>query len=49
MEKRWFVNRRCLDIGCNEGKLTLDIVMRFKTDSMLGMDIDELLIQMACK
>ena len=48
MEKRWFVNKHCLDIGCNEGVLTLAIASRFGSRSMLGMDIDEGLIKRAC-
>ena len=48
MEKRWFVNKRCMDIGCNEGALTLEIAARFQSASMLGIDIDQQLIKRAC-
>lgn len=49
MEKPWFQNRNCLDIGCNEGMVTLGLVTRFGTDSMLGLDIDQVLINKACR
>ena len=48
LEKRWFHKKRCLDIGCNEGIVTLDIVMKFGTASMTGIDVDEHLIKRAC-
>ena len=40
MEKPWFQNRTCLDIGCNEGMITLALASHFGTASMLGVDID---------
>ena len=49
MEKPWFQNRKCLDIGCNEGMVTLGLVTRFGTASMLGVDIDQVLISKACR
>lgn len=48
LEKRWFHNKRCLDIGCNEGLVTLDLVTKFGTKSMTGIDLDEYLIKRAC-
>lgn len=48
LTKSWFAKKRCLDIGCNEGLVTLGIVSKFHTKSMLGLDIDESLIKMAC-
>lgn len=49
MEKPWFQNRICLDIGCNEGVITLGLAMRFGTASMLGVDIDQALINKASR
>ncbi len=49
MEKPWFQNRKCLDVGCNEGMVTLGLVTRFGTGSMLGVDIDHVLISKACR
>ncbi len=47
-ERGWFAGRRCLDVGCNEGVLTLTLVRKFGTRSMLGIDIDEHLVKLAC-
>ncbi|CAK0784799.1 hypothetical protein CVIRNUC_008003 [Coccomyxa viridis] len=44
MEKPWFQNKQCLDIGCNEGMITLALASHFGTASMLGVDIDRRLI-----
>lgn len=49
LERRWFANRRCLDIGCNEGLVTLAVAARFGAASMLGVDLDEHLIRNACR
>lgn len=48
LEKHWFHKKRCLDIGCNEGVITLDMVAKFGTASMTGIDLDEYLIKRAC-
>lgn len=48
-DRRWFHNKRCLDIGCNEGVVTLAVVQRFAPLSMLGVDIDEGLVKAACR
>lgn len=49
LDRRWFHGKRCLDIGCNEGVITLAAVQRFAPLSMLGVDIDESLIKTACR
>lgn len=49
LERRWFAGRRCLDIGCNEGLVTLAVAARFGAASMLGVDLDEHLIRNACR
>ena len=49
MERCWFSGRRCLDVGCNSGVLTLALATRFGTASMHGVDIDRPLVQMACR
>ena len=49
LDRRWFYGKRCLDIGCNEGVITLAAVQRFAPLSMLGVDIDEGLIKTACR
>ena len=48
LEKQWFHKKRCLDIGCNEGIVTLSIAKTFGTKSMTGIDLDEHLIKRAC-
>ncbi|KAL4431013.1 hypothetical protein ABPG75_006269 [Micractinium tetrahymenae] len=46
-ERKWFARRRCLDVGCNEGVVTLALVQRFCPRSMLGVDIDGVLVAKA--
>lgn len=47
-ERSWFAKKRCMDVGCNEGIVTLDIATRFGPRSMIGVDLDEQLIKRAC-
>ena len=49
MEKPWFQNKQCLDIGCNEGMITLALASHFGTANMLGVDIDRRLIGRASR
>lgn len=49
MEKPWFQNRKCLDIGCNEGMITLALASHFGSNSMIGVDIDRSLIGKASR
>ncbi|KAK9840208.1 hypothetical protein WJX74_005466 [Apatococcus lobatus] len=49
LDKRWFRNKRCMDIGCNDGRLTLTMASKFGSASMLGLDIDASLIKQACR
>jgi 7SK snRNA methylphosphate capping enzyme len=48
LERPWFSGKRCMDVGCNEGLVTLGIAMKFGSRSMIGVDIDEHLIKRAC-
>ncbi|KAG7672011.1 hypothetical protein Ndes2526B_g07034 [Nannochloris sp. 'desiccata'] len=48
LERPWFSSKRCMDVGCNEGLVTLGIAMKFGSRSMIGVDIDEHLIKRAC-
>lgn len=48
-QKQWFHNKRCLDIGCNAGFVSMAVAARFACASMLGVDIDKQLIQQACR
>ena len=45
--REWFEGKRCVDIGCNEGLVSLSIAVQFRPESMLGIDIDPVLINKA--
>nr|CAB3504703.1 unnamed protein product [Digitaria exilis] len=45
--KQWFENKDCLDIGCNQGLVTIGLAMKFKCQRILGIDIDSGLIETA--
>ncbi|MED6137921.1 hypothetical protein PIB30_069526 [Stylosanthes scabra] len=38
--KEWFEDKECLDIGCNNGIITIQIAQKFGCQSILGIDID---------
>ncbi|KAL5572621.1 hypothetical protein UlMin_022218 [Ulmus minor] len=40
MKKEWFEGKDCLDIGCNNGVITIQIAKKFGCRSILGVDID---------
>lgn len=44
LKEEWFKDRDCLDIGCNEGFITISIAQKFACRSILGIDIDDKLI-----
>ncbi len=48
LEKGWFHKKRCLDVGCNEGVFTLNLVKKFRTATMTAIDLDEYLVKRAC-
>jgi 7SK snRNA methylphosphate capping enzyme len=45
----YFNGKRILDIGCNSGFVTIEMAKQFQTSSILGIDIDENLIEKARK
>ena len=47
LEKNWFENKTCLDIGCNVGHLTLWIAKHFQPSKIKGVDIDPELVKAA--
>ncbi len=47
LKKDLFLNKTCLDIGCNEGSLTIMIAIRFFPKKITGLDIDYRLINKA--
>ncbi|KAK6941484.1 RNA methyltransferase bin3, C-terminal [Dillenia turbinata] len=40
MRKEWFEGKDCLDIGCNNGLLTITFAIKFNCKSIVGIDID---------
>ncbi|XP_027342794.1 probable RNA methyltransferase At5g51130 isoform X2 [Abrus precatorius] len=40
LRKDWFEGKECLDIGCNNGIITIQIAQKFCCRSILGIDID---------
>ncbi|KAL1325715.1 hypothetical protein HN51_035777 [Arachis hypogaea] len=38
--KEWFEDKECLDIGCNNGIITIQIAQKFGCRRILGIDID---------
>ncbi|KAH7572263.1 hypothetical protein ACOSP7_015329 [Xanthoceras sorbifolium] len=40
LKKEWFQGKRCLDIGCNSGFLTIQIAKKFHCQNIFGIDID---------
>lgn len=45
----WIKGKQCLDIGCNSGEFTLELVCRFFPAKMTGIDLDLGLIESAQK
>eukprot|EP00761_Pharyngomonas_kirbyi_P013413 gb/GECH01013442.1/.p1 GENE.gb/GECH01013442.1/~~gb/GECH01013442.1/.p1 ORF type:complete len:371 (+),score=78.27 gb/GECH01013442.1/:1-1113(+) len=49
LKSSWFKNAKCLDIGCNSGKMPIEIAENFECKSVMGVDIDNELIDQARK
>jgi 7SK snRNA methylphosphate capping enzyme len=49
LKKDWFEDKKCLDIGCNDGTLTLMIGLLYEPKIIEGIDIDYRLIKTAVK
>jgi 7SK snRNA methylphosphate capping enzyme len=47
LQRAWFAGRRCLDVGCNEGLVSLTLAVKFGTASFEGVDIDGALVHNA--
>ncbi|SCZ97263.1 BZ3500_MvSof-1268-A1-R1_Chr4-2g07095 [Microbotryum saponariae] len=41
----WFTDKRVLDVGCNAGKVTIEVGHHFQARSVTGVDIDPQLIK----
>lgn len=46
-KREWFLNKKCIDIGCNSGHLTFHVAEKYGPKSMIGIDIDIELIRRA--
>lgn len=46
-KKEWFEDKDCLDIGCNQGLITIEIAKHFCCRSIVGIDIDSSLVDSA--
>ncbi|CAG8433689.1 11266_t:CDS:2 [Ambispora gerdemannii] len=46
-DKSFFERKEVLDIGCNSGEFTIEIATRFLPEKILGIDIDDKLIERA--
>ncbi|KAL2555210.1 putative RNA methyltransferase [Forsythia ovata] len=40
LKREWFEGKKCLDIGCNSGLITIAIAKKFCCQSILGVDVD---------
>ncbi len=49
LDSEWFRGRHLLDVGCNEGLVTLAAAARWGTASATGVDIDPVLIGKASR
>lgn len=47
LQPAWFHNRACLDVGCNSGRFSVAVALKFGCATMTGIDIDPLLIARA--
>ncbi|XP_042483076.1 probable RNA methyltransferase At5g51130 isoform X1 [Macadamia integrifolia] len=47
LKKEWFEGKDCLDIGCNQGLITISIAKKFFCQSICGIDIDSHLVESA--
>eukprot|EP01017_Pseudomicrothorax_dubius_P016935 TRINITY_DN1915_c0_g1_i1.p1 TRINITY_DN1915_c0_g1~~TRINITY_DN1915_c0_g1_i1.p1 ORF type:complete len:309 (+),score=74.23 TRINITY_DN1915_c0_g1_i1:319-1245(+) len=43
----YFLNRECLDIGCNDGSLTIMLAIKYFPKKIIGVDVDYKLINKA--
>ncbi len=48
-DEEMIINKKCLDIGCNNGILTILIALNFRPEKIDGIDIDAKLIKKAIK
>ena len=49
LRPEWFEGRSLLDVGCNEGLVTLAVATRFGCTEAVGVDIDKRLVGKASR
>ena len=49
LDQQWFAGKSMIDIGCNDGLLTMSLACKFGCQSVMGVDIDSQLISKACR
>lgn len=49
LPREWFEGKKVLDIGCNAGRVTVEIAQRMGAARVVGVDIDEELVRLARK
>jgi len=48
LDPAWFQGADVLDVGCNEGLVTLALAVHCSCRSVIGVDIDPVLVAKAC-
>ena len=46
-KEEWFKDKKVIDIGCNAGHVAIDIASKFGPSSVIGIDIDPVLVRKA--
>lgn len=49
LDESLFRNRRVLDVGCGDGKVAIEIAVRFFPVKMVALDIDDYLLSRAAR
>lgn len=49
LDPEWFAGKSMIDIGCNDGLLTMSLACKYGCQSVMGVDIDSQLIGKACR
>ena len=47
IRREWIQNKDCVDFGCNEGPICIELAAEYKSKTMKGIDVDEVLVDLA--
>ena len=47
IRREWIQNKDCVDFGCNEGPICIELASEYKSKTMKGIDVDEVLVDLA--